>query len=311
MSVAGRVKDVSLFIHDELLGHVPNPGFCTPGASNSFHTIDTNGLRHTGTDPGAGEQGAILAVGDSYTYGDEVRDEETWPAQLQRLTGRRVLNGGVTGYGFDQIVLRAEQLTAQHKPAVLIVSFIAHDIVRTEWRRLWWLDKPWFAIEGTELVLKGVPVPQRKKLPAGFQRWIQDVVVGMPWHFQTLVGYHARAHPSGHGLVLAERLIGRLARLGADTGVKIIVMAQHEHTTWITEPVLRSNRRIAAHVLDCAAAHGLGVLDTFQRFATEPNPLDFYSTAHMNARGNAAIASLLAATMPALLERQTSPGPVI
>jgi hypothetical protein len=56
---------VSLFIHDKLMGHVPNPGFRTSGVGNSFHTIDANGLRHTGTDPGPAEQGAILAVGDS------------------------------------------------------------------------------------------------------------------------------------------------------------------------------------------------------------------------------------------------------
>jgi hypothetical protein len=41
--------------------------------------------------------------------------------------GRRVLNGGVTGYGFDQMVLRAEQLIAAHKPSVVIASFIADD----------------------------------------------------------------------------------------------------------------------------------------------------------------------------------------
>ena len=81
-----------------------------------------------------------MAVGDSLTYGDEVRDEEAWPAQLQRLTGRRVLNGGVTGYGFDQIVLRAEQLTNMHKPSVVVVGFIADDIRRTEMRRMWWRD---------------------------------------------------------------------------------------------------------------------------------------------------------------------------
>ena len=70
--------------------------------------------------------------------------EETWPAVLQQLTGRRVLNGGMTGYGFDQIVLRAEQLVAVHRPSTVIVGFIANDIWRTEMCRLWWHDKPWF-----------------------------------------------------------------------------------------------------------------------------------------------------------------------
>ena len=62
--------------------------------------------------------------------------------QLQQLTGRRVLNGGVSGYGFDQTVLRAEQLAARYKPSAIVVSFIADDIQRTEMRRLWSADKP-------------------------------------------------------------------------------------------------------------------------------------------------------------------------
>ena len=152
------------FIHDGLLGHVPNPGFCGSGFGGSFHTIDADGFRFCG-DGHVSSEGSIVAVGDSYTYGDEVRDEESWPAQSQRLPGRRVLNGGVTGYGFDQIVLRAEQLADTHKPSIMIVSFIAEDIERTEMRRLWWRDKPWFGIENGLLVLRGVPVPDRPRLP--------------------------------------------------------------------------------------------------------------------------------------------------
>ena len=37
--------------------------------------------------------------------------------------------------GFDQIVLRTEQLAAAHNPSVIIVSFIADDVRRTELRR--------------------------------------------------------------------------------------------------------------------------------------------------------------------------------
>src|SRR5471032_2204184 len=125
------------FIHDSLLGHVPNPGFSGSGFGASFHTIDADGLRFCGEVP-VSSDGSILAVGDSFTYGDEVRDQESWPAQLQRITGRHVLNGGVTGYGFDQIVLRAEQLAAVHKPFIIIVSFIPEDIKRTEMRCMWW-----------------------------------------------------------------------------------------------------------------------------------------------------------------------------
>src|SRR5205085_1024503 len=107
-------------VHDDRLGYAPRPGYVGPGL-----TIDGDALRATGACPAdATSIPPILAVGDSYTFGDDVTDLQSWPAQLQRLTGRRVLNGGVSGYGFDQIVLRAEQLAAVHKPAVIVVSCI-------------------------------------------------------------------------------------------------------------------------------------------------------------------------------------------
>ena len=31
---------------------------------------------------------------DSYTYGEEVNNAETWPSILEALTGRKVLNAG-------------------------------------------------------------------------------------------------------------------------------------------------------------------------------------------------------------------------
>ena len=44
---------------------------------------------------------------------------------------------------------------------MIVVSFIADDIRRTEMRRLWSADKPYFVIEDGKLVLRGVPVPPR------------------------------------------------------------------------------------------------------------------------------------------------------
>ena len=64
----------------------------------------------------------ILAVGDSCTYGDEVSDNETWPAYLEAEMGTRVWNAGVFGYGLDQAVLRAEVLLPKLKPDILIVG---------------------------------------------------------------------------------------------------------------------------------------------------------------------------------------------
>jgi hypothetical protein len=280
------------------------------GIGGVIQTHDPDGLRFSGErqQPFA-EGGPILAVGDSFTYGDEVNDLEAWPAQLQRLTGRRVMNGGVTGYGLDQIVLRAEQLAAKYQPSVIIVEFIEHDILRLEWRRLWGRNKPWFSIEGDQLVLKGVPVRPRKP-PPQLPRRLEKVFVKSQF-LKRLVGYESRVHRRGRGIVIARRLIERLARLRAKHSLKIVVMAQYAPIVWIDPAAARWQSRTVQAVLSSAASHGLSTVDTFQRLATEPRPLDFYGplpgSSHMNARGNLTIASLLAATLPTLLQSQKDP----
>ena len=235
---------------------------------------------------------------------------------MQRLTGRRVLNAGVTGYGFDQMVLRAERYVATHRPALLIVSFIADDIRRVEMRRLWWRDKPWFVLDGEgegedgQLALKGVPVPpHRSTLPPHLRHRLDTALLGLPNIVQHLAGYHRRVHRAGFGVEIAKHLIERLARLQAEAGLKVVVMAQYPPDTWTQRNYLAYQRRIVEPLLACAAQNGVATVDTFRRLAAEPNPQDFYASAHMNPRGNLMIASLLAATLPTLIANAAAAAP--
>ena len=52
------------------------------------------------------ERHDIVCIGNSFTHGDAVAHEDTWPHILSESTGRTVLNMGVGGYGIDQAVLR-------------------------------------------------------------------------------------------------------------------------------------------------------------------------------------------------------------
>ncbi len=52
----------------------------------------------------------VVVAGNSYTHGEEVADDATYPATLERILGVGVANLGVAGYGPDQALLKLEGL---------------------------------------------------------------------------------------------------------------------------------------------------------------------------------------------------------
>jgi hypothetical protein len=287
-------RDGGRYVHDPELGHVPRAGYAAPGT-----TIEADGLRRTAEQVA---EAPILAVGDSFTYGDEVNDGQTWPAQLQLLTGRRVLNAGVSGYGFDQIVLRAEQLAAKYKPAVIVVSFIADDIRRTEMRRLWSADKPYFVIEDGKLALRGVPVPPRADAASTLSFW--QWTLGYSYLFDLILrrldllhdwyGDHERVQAAGVGEHLSCLLAARLAELQKQSGARAIVLAEYDPVVWDDPAFAAEQRRLTRGLLDCAAKAGLATIDSFDALAATAAPKKLYVTWHMNEPGNRLIAGLVA-----------------
>src|SRR5206468_11960945 len=99
----------------------------------------------------------VVALGDSYTHGDEVTDAETWPAQLQGILHWPVVNAGVTAYGVDQTILRAERAVAELKPAAIVIGFIPDDLRRVEMRRVGGTEQPYLPPEGEVVDANDVP----------------------------------------------------------------------------------------------------------------------------------------------------------
>lgn len=60
--------------------------------------IKTNGLGMR-DDEASLSQPNIICIGDSYTMGWGVNQEETFPAQLEKMTGQKVLNAGMSSFG--------------------------------------------------------------------------------------------------------------------------------------------------------------------------------------------------------------------
>lgn len=74
----------------------------------------------------------VATFGDSYTYGSEVQQGESWPAQVRaQLDGVEVLNFGVGGYGLDQAYLRWQHDGQRYQPDIVMVGFVAEDVLRS------------------------------------------------------------------------------------------------------------------------------------------------------------------------------------
>jgi lysophospholipase L1-like esterase len=292
-------RDTGRHIHDAKLGHTPRPAYATPGL-----TIDANGLRNTGEAP-VGAGGPILAVGDSFTFGEEVTDAEAWPAQLQRIAGRRVINAGVSGYGFDQIVLRAEELAPLYKPGAIVVGFIADDIRRTEMRRLWGADKPYYDIDGQTLVLRNVPVLPRAAPETTLNFWqrtlgysyLADFIMRRLDLLYDWYGDHLRVHPLGTGERIACLLTGRLAELQRSSGARVLVVAEYDPIVWDDPSFAAKQREMTGALLSCAQKQGLATLDSYDAMVGTSKPRQLYVQWHMNGEGNALIARLVAKSL--------------
>jgi lysophospholipase L1-like esterase len=290
--------------YDARLGWVPTPGSHPHNVWNTTVTIEPDGRRSNGAPPPPGRP--ILAVGDSFTFGDEVGDAETWPAQLERELGTPVRNAGVFGYGLDQIALRAEELLAHEPAAALVVSIVPNDVMRCEYayRYAW---KPWFSVRDGALVLEGVPVPEpgratpAEPAPRRWLRWsfLADLVYRRIDPDDWLLPDSVRMHR--HGVEVGALLVERLDALARAHGVPwLLVLNWYPRAD--LEPargVVARAHALGAEVVDMRpivaaelASGRASLADLYSIHAKPGRPLD---VGHMTRAGNALVARAIAA----------------
>jgi hypothetical protein len=301
---AQPAPETTQFAYDAALGWAPIAGSSGTMLGRPL-SFTGEGTRAHNADAPRPTGPVILALGDSMTEGYAVGDDETWPAALERITGRRVLNAGVRGYGLDQMVLRAERLVPELKPSTVVLAFIADDISRTALSVRDFRSKPYFVPQGEGLALGNVPVPEAGFPPA--MAWVRHMLGHSHLFDRIVTRLGLRPYWTGREIgtgadpfVVSCRLMDRFAILARREGVRALVVALPEQGVFFDVKGAAGQREALSRVLGCAARAGLGTLDTTPAFAQENVGRDidaYYTMMHFTGRGATLAAREVAAAL--------------
>ena len=75
---------------------------------------------------------AVLALGDSLTYGQGANPSESYPARLAAISGWNITNGGISGDTSAQALARLPELLRAHAPRLVIISIGGNDFLRRQ-----------------------------------------------------------------------------------------------------------------------------------------------------------------------------------
>lgn len=153
-------------VYDDQLGWTVGP---SRRSDDGLYVSSVEGVRSATMGTALADRSAsyrIALLGDSFMFGEEVPFEDSLGHQLEAALGAefQVLNFGVPGYGVDQMYLRYEKDVPKWKPDMVILGFIADDLIRSmmvypfvgrDWQMPW--SKPRFVLQGNGLRLLNEP----------------------------------------------------------------------------------------------------------------------------------------------------------
>lgn len=123
---------------DDRYGYVQVPNAVGQELIRGFtatYTVDADGHR-TMPSP-ASPRGTVVFLGDSFTFGFAVEDDQTYPYVLatEHWADLRIINAGVDGWGLTQCYLALTDMLARPPlPNAVILSIIPHDLRRSHLR---------------------------------------------------------------------------------------------------------------------------------------------------------------------------------
>ena len=275
-------KNIGLTTYDNFVGYIPSAGFASRisagGWEDELVTIDQNSFRATGNDSSEiTDNSVILTIGDSFTFGDQVSDSETWPSCIERRTKRRTLNAGVGGYGAAQAVRRASVITQQRIVDTAILSvFLRTDFHRDRMKFRTGFPRP--AVIQSEDGLSYAEVPPINSPGTKYQPGEKFRIVLSAQKYSLLinkligwVGFdatgmrRAEIHDNAAEIdQIIEFTVRELSNISATFKFIVLQYAQHDF------PELNSeSERIKALLLSRAQLENIPVIDTYNRLEAE------------------------------------------
>ena len=282
--------DASFGSHDPILGWDRQPG------DERFRK---------GPNPNKRDGVRMVAVGDSFVYGNEVTARENFSAILeQEYPELQVFNMGVPGYGIDQSYLKYQHFGAQLEPDVVLFGIFVPDYERAS-LAFTAFAKPRFEDRNGEIALTNVPVPHPKlELERiGAQQsgqWYLPRMLGNVWH-----KVRTRGEPEDDFFEVTDRVVGHLlqsleAAMAPDQRLLIIHIPRGEN---LLEPD-SFHDRMSRHLLDIYAREGLQFIDLAKAFSAEIGseeairryymPRPHGGTGHLSPAGHRRLAALIA-----------------
>jgi hypothetical protein len=261
-------------------------------------------------------------VGDSFTYGYGVADEQAWPTRLARaLAPRTVINLGLIGAAPQQYLRLYETFGLTLTPKMLVIGmFLGNDLWGAKEFERWWQAGG----------VGAFPDFWREERTPGLRGWIRrrwsDLYLAAFWRdvqeaYRTgrMFGGTSLTLASGERLQLVPSLLAQTAAaarpgnakfmLVLDTIVRIYDLAQQHQTPCVVLffpskeevylPLLDEQASDVAHPFMVALAQrriaALNLGPYFRARAQAGESLFFEVDGHLNAQGNALVAEVLGA----------------
>jgi hypothetical protein len=239
-------------------GDIVRMGFLPPDVFGGEHhrypfETDAEGFRN----PAVREKIDVAALGDSFVDAMTSPREESWPARLEEMTGRKVQNYGTSSFGPQQELYVLQDYAIGHGPRDVVLGYFAgNDLFDAErfdsWRQGgdkpgeeatgWRLKKKYRRFETlylftmTRVALPAAPPakssPASVAIASGFDRGAFQIrteqggmlrFAFMPPYLQKLASSRAEIERS-RGWELVRSALSRMQALCAERGSRLTVM---------------------------------------------------------------------------------------